>query len=328
MPAITNWWKSLWNSLTGAGLTQAQVEANQFSSKEAQISRNWTEAMYNKYESPAAIRQQYEEAGLNPALMYEGYQPSGFGGAAAAPGSVSPDSPQLLSLLSFLTQAKLAKSEIEYKGKQGDLVEAQADQARSQAARNRAEEERTRMLTPAEYNDVLADVDLKRSGISRNEAESALAMANVGLLQIDEKTRDAYNNVLIAEKQAESARLGAETEKARAEIANLKREYVISFAREAAIKANTSLVSKQELNVLMEHNILYWNSESARYEANIKAFENDKKESNRVWRLVGEGAGILKDAGIAVGAVAAGAGRLAGSVAGSAFGSFVSTSTQ
>lgn len=87
---ISSWWKKM----TGAGTTTAQKEANDFSSREAAINREWQSSeaevnrrfqakqaeeayqrqvdFYNTYQSPSAMVQQYKDAGLNPALMAGG----------------------------------------------------------------------------------------------------------------------------------------------------------------------------------------------------------------------------------------------------------------
>lgn len=41
-----------------------------FSAAAAERERAWSEKMYNKYNSPAALVRQYQEAGINPALMF------------------------------------------------------------------------------------------------------------------------------------------------------------------------------------------------------------------------------------------------------------------
>lgn len=68
--------------LTQAGLNKrAQIRQNdfnasqadlnrQFQAQEAQIARDWQEQQYNQYSSPQAMVRQYQDAGLNPALMY------------------------------------------------------------------------------------------------------------------------------------------------------------------------------------------------------------------------------------------------------------------
>lgn len=49
----------------------SQADLNrQFQAQEAQIARDWQEQQYNLYSSPQAMVRQYQDAGLNPALMY------------------------------------------------------------------------------------------------------------------------------------------------------------------------------------------------------------------------------------------------------------------
>lgn len=48
-----------------------------FNRKEAQKARNWQEQMYNEYQSPEAMLRQYEDAGLNPYLLYGNGSASG-----------------------------------------------------------------------------------------------------------------------------------------------------------------------------------------------------------------------------------------------------------
>ncbi|MCD8288119.1 MAG: hypothetical protein LUC18_04685 [Porphyromonadaceae bacterium] len=65
---------------------QAQI-AREYQTQERLDTQEWQEQFYNEYSSPAATVRQYEEAGLNPALMYEnassatGDVPSGSAGS-------------------------------------------------------------------------------------------------------------------------------------------------------------------------------------------------------------------------------------------------------
>lgn len=86
-------------------LTGAQREANAFSADQAslnrnfqaaqaEISRDWQEKQYNQYNSPAAMVRQYQDAGLNPALMYEhGTSPASVSTSFPSGGSVSSVTP-------------------------------------------------------------------------------------------------------------------------------------------------------------------------------------------------------------------------------------------
>ena len=87
---------SLWNKVTGSDLTNAeqktmdfnaqQAELNrQFQSAEADEARQWQEDYYLKYESPQARIRQYEDAGLNPALLYGSNLGSGAAPSASLP---------------------------------------------------------------------------------------------------------------------------------------------------------------------------------------------------------------------------------------------------
>lgn len=71
-----------------------EAELNrQFQSQEAQIARDWQEEQYNMYSSPSAMVRQYEDAGLNPALMYGQNLQSSTGSSPAPTGSAASGSP-------------------------------------------------------------------------------------------------------------------------------------------------------------------------------------------------------------------------------------------
>ena len=139
-------WKgveSLWNRITGRGQTNAERAAQDFSAQQAQINRDfqsaeaqkarqWQEDFYTQYQSPQAQVRQYQDAGLNPALMYgRGATPAASASTASngpsgdtAAGVVTPADPSSLLNLVF-GMAKLP-SEI-------DLLNAQADDFRAAA---------------------------------------------------------------------------------------------------------------------------------------------------------------------------------------------------
>ena len=112
--ALGNSLQSLWKSLTGAGLTGAQQEANAFSADQAQIEREWQEKMRGtNFQAQVADMQ---AAGLNPALMYQ----SGAGSSTPSGASASSVAPSAASTLSEILQmgmfkASLAKTEAETK---------------------------------------------------------------------------------------------------------------------------------------------------------------------------------------------------------------------
>lgn len=75
---------------------QLNRENNQFNAEQSQIQRDWTERMYTDYQSPQALRNQYQEAGFNPYLaMSQGAGSVGSSSAAQAAGTPTLQAPQL-----------------------------------------------------------------------------------------------------------------------------------------------------------------------------------------------------------------------------------------
>lgn len=95
---------NLWNKITGNDLTDAEKNANEFSSTQADIAFQRQKEFYQEFQSPEAqMRSQMagmQSLGVNPALMYGGSMPSGGGSSSpAAPSSVSPTSGESLGSL-------------------------------------------------------------------------------------------------------------------------------------------------------------------------------------------------------------------------------------
>lgn len=101
------WLSSLWNKWTGAGTTGQQDALNNFEASQAQANRDWQSVeadknrrfqaeqaqldydrqveFYEQYQSIGAQMRQYKEAGLNPALLADGVQPSSSAPSGSAP---------------------------------------------------------------------------------------------------------------------------------------------------------------------------------------------------------------------------------------------------
>lgn len=92
----------------------SQFNANQNARMNAREARQWEEDMYNKYNSPAAMVRQYEEAGLNPALMY-GNAPIAAPTDTAAAETMPPNTGTLTEMLGQLIDLNLFGEE--YEGK-------------------------------------------------------------------------------------------------------------------------------------------------------------------------------------------------------------------
>lgn len=91
--------------------------SNEFSAQQAEISRDWQEQMYQKYNSLPGKIAQAEQAGVNPLFAVSGgVSPTGFSSASpsgsVASGSGSPSGNNLSGMLSALASLFKIKSEI------------------------------------------------------------------------------------------------------------------------------------------------------------------------------------------------------------------------
>lgn len=290
-------------------LSGAQTQQNTWNAEEAQKQRDFEEEMRNT--SFQAQVRDMEAAGVNPALMYGGTGSSGATVPSGAAASGSGDGMGLdpSSMIASLMQLSLL-------GAQKENIEADTEQKKAGAARDQAETERTKMLTPLEASDLAASVDLKGSQMTKLEAETAVDYANVALLETDLQTRDQFNKINLRLAEANAAKSEAERGKILQETENLKRDFAISFAQEAALKAQTGMLSQQTKNLLVENGILKWNEKQSEYEAALTEYSYDHADGNRIWDRVSTGASIFRDAGIGVGSVIAGAAKGAAKVAG------------
>lgn len=133
---------SFWKKITGLGTTNSEREAMDFNSAQAQINREfqsaeaqkarqWQQDFFTNYQSPQAQVRQFQEAGLNPALMYaRGVTPvsasSASNGPAGDGASVQMPAVDSSTLLQMLFGAAKLPSEI-------DLLNAQAEDFRASA---------------------------------------------------------------------------------------------------------------------------------------------------------------------------------------------------
>nr|DAG71896.1 MAG TPA: DNA pilot protein VP2 [Microviridae sp.] len=172
----------------GAGFSNTQLAEMQFNHDEAQIDRQFQEDMYNKYQSPEAQMRQYQAAGLNPALMYEGgvdiNGPSG-GSAASVSGAVGGDSPsngfeQVMGIMSQFMNMITGASNI---GNQVMQVKNQTAETKATVAEKRAH-----------ADNLEADTEGKRLG---NQITAAFGMARAFYenKQLAASIKQTYQNI-------------------------------------------------------------------------------------------------------------------------------------
>lgn len=136
----------------GKGFSNTQLAEMQYNHDEAQLDRQFQEDMYNKYQSPEAQMRQYQAAGLNPALMYQGgvdiNGPSG-GSAASVSGAQGGDTPtnsfeQVMGVMSQFMNMITGASSI---GNQVVSLHNQSSATRADNALKDAQTEQTKVET-------------------------------------------------------------------------------------------------------------------------------------------------------------------------------------
>lgn len=241
----------------GAGFSNTQLAEMQFNHDEAQIDRQFQEDMYNKYQSPEAQMRQYQAAGLNPALMYEGgvdiNGPSG-GSAASVSGAVGGDSPsngfeQVMGIMSqfmnmitgasgigssvmdvvnkskatnstvALQDADIAKKKEETKGIKIDNERKQLQLAIDRAVQASViSEAQAKAFKAAWEADVLAGVPVETA------TKNVLTKFDIDAADLDKKGSEAEKNRADADKASAEAELarGRNTREAAKNVADIK----------------------------------------------------------------------------------------------------------
>lgn len=241
----------------GAGFSNTQLAEMQFNHDEAQIDRQFQEDMYNKYQSPEAQMRQYQAAGLNPALMYEGgvdiNGPSG-GSAASVSGAVGGDSPsngfeQVMGIMSqfmnmitgasgigssvmdvvnkskatnstvALQDADIAKKEEETKGIKIDNERKQLQLAIDRAVQASViSEAQAKAFKAAWEADVLAGVPVETA------TKNVLTKFDIDAADLDKKGSEAEKNRADADKASAEAELarGRNTREVAKNVADIK----------------------------------------------------------------------------------------------------------
>lgn len=177
---------SLLNGFTGAALTGAQNEANEFSAQQASIDRQFqseeaTKArqfqldFYNQFQSPQAMVSQYKAAGINPAMVA-----NYGGGSSISPPMASGDSASsvqptqssgLIQMLSALTSVADLKSQMKLRGAQAKDLNASAtlkeSQTIAQNTNNKYIEAMNNLSIESKRTEIEANLQSVKESISR-----------------------------------------------------------------------------------------------------------------------------------------------------------------
>lgn len=233
---------SLWNKATGSDLTNAerqtmewnaqQAQENRtFQSAEAEKARQWQEDYYNQYESPQARIRQYEDAGLNPALLYGSQLGSGSAPSTSVPAgdssSVGLPSSGAGDLLSFIGQMMSIKSLINNNNAGADAKRAEADNKRAD--------------TKLKEQQYVWNPKLFESEVHKNEANASNLLAGV-------KVAEEQVNKLIADQNLISSQINLNEQEAQLILQQCHKtaiEAANDRLRSQGIKANNRLIAQQ-----------------------------------------------------------------------------------
>lgn len=281
LPNLQSLIQALVARLTGAELTGAQREANEFNAAEAQKSRDFTEFMTrNKYQMET---QSMESAGLNPAMVYGGGQlvPTATNGAQGT--SSAPSDASLFDVLPVISrlpkELKVLDSEAERNKKEGDAALINARAAERNAGSNEFNAETNRMRQ--EVDAFLAKYDVEVKEAQRDNLAANTVYLNKTTSQLDDRLEVLKKQVDAQQKQAIAAlqsslaalRQAAVSEKlSDSEIELRKSQVLVNWAA----SEGQSIVN-QHLDEKTISEIKELNSRSGMMDENAKTLKGERK---------------------------------------------------
>lgn len=183
---------SIVNKYTGAHLTGAEQEANEFSAQEAQKSRDFTEYMArNKY---SIETQSMQDAGVNPAMLYGGGNLVSTASNGAAASSVAPQTADLGNLIFSIMRMPLEMKKLEQdineskSREKKNIVDAHGVDLQNRLTENTWSD----LIEKAKLdNDSLrAEIELKKSQAKTEEERAKLTAAQTILTQLDASQKE------------------------------------------------------------------------------------------------------------------------------------------
>lgn len=243
----------------GVAFSDTDLMKMDYEYKLTQEERAYNEELYNQYQSPAALMRQYQEAGLNPALMYTD------GKSIGAPIASSPTSAQgtgptgevdpftmMSNLISLIQGAAQTGSDVAEKSAHAKLMDTQAKQIESQTIgqniQNRIssiEAEWLPQFKQLEAANMSADTakknadtvlaeesaNLAKAGIEKSRAEKALIEIQTSMAKFDESKQQELYNLAVRQQSAQIALTEAQTETEKNEAEKVLQEANLALAK-------------------------------------------------------------------------------------------------
>ena len=181
----------LWNSISGAGLTSAEVEQNKFNAEQAQMQRDWQTEMDNtKVQRSVADMQ---AAGVNPAMMM-----GGSGATASTPSgataSGSGGSRNGAAGLSALMDVVFAKQRYDMNKAQINLINSQANKNKTESDFIATQKEWYPALSDGTLRKIDNDIRVGTSEANLNDVKAAHENVMKSMSEIDLEYKDRMND--------------------------------------------------------------------------------------------------------------------------------------
>lgn len=183
---LANGISNLWNKITGNQLTSAEREANEFSSNEAALARQFS---HNEAQEQMRFQREMSDtqwqrgvadmqnAGLNPALAYGQGGASAMQGAAGSASAASSVDPAAASSLSELIQLATLPKELKRIEAETAAAEASANQSNANANKTNKEASWIDVLNDWHVKQVQKELQIGDKTIEEKDYNNALTKA-------------------------------------------------------------------------------------------------------------------------------------------------------
>lgn len=278
-----NYLSNFMKATTQSGVTQQQVELNDMQ-------------MQNVADQYGKEVEGMQAAGLNPALMYKS-------GATSAPTAPSPTSNGSMSDLMQLVMLPLNKK----------MLKAQIANVEADTQKKGAETENIKVLTPAQYDEVVSKIRLNNKGLSEADARIAADLANAALASVNtewyaklSESEINYRNAQSSLAEAQKSKNESEIKEIEARIDGIKQDIVESMSRCVVNAANAGYLDQATLNLMEEQGLIEVRraAERTEYLINDKILKN--YDTDKWFIRFQQGSAGIRDIGLGIGSAYSG----------------------